>query len=163
MADMDNAGVLSRCLKELRDDLRTLPHLRRLHDRYPDGINQHPAMVVLPVETRWRFGAHAGDRGKPMRVAIHTIAIIIYIKRSDMSRDVENLIDWFSDSLPDYLFAGFHRDQYGGTAVTLGDPRTGANATDVIRVTLEDGAVGTDDVLKLRCELDVTTNLEINV
>lgn len=163
MGDTRDA-TLDRLIEELRDDLTTLPGLRRCFDRVPDNLhNQYPAIVIYPVSGTWRLGSHAGERGKPMRVALHTIRIDLYVARKDLARDMDVVLA-FSDTLPDWVFAGFKRDAYGGPAVTLGDPRGSGNiASNPFRYEIVPIQYGDDQTMCWRCELDVTIHREIDV
>lgn len=155
-------GTMDRVIRELRDDLRTLPEIRPLLDEVPDSLNAFPALVVYPIGMSWKLGSHSGDRGKPMRLGLFTIGIELIVARKDLPRDVAVLME-FCDVLPDYLFAGFKRDAYGGSAVTLGNPSLAQNATWPMRIAMVPSSWGDGDTLAWRIELDISVNEEINV
>lgn len=157
-----SAQTLDATIHEIRADLSLLPHLRKMHWDVPDSLNEFPAMVIYPGNGFWRLGTHAGDTNKPMRWAMHTIRIELHVARKDLARDSGKIM-WFCDTLPDYLFAGFKRDTFSGTMVTMGDPRTANNATAPIRYQLLESGWGDTQTLIWRLEFDVSTELEINV
>lgn len=155
-------GTMETIINAIRDDLRTLPGLRPIIDGVPDSVHAFPAIVVYPVGMNWRLGSHSGDRGKPMRIGMFTVGIELLVARKDLLRDVETLMA-FCDLLPDFLFAGFKADRYGGAAVVLGDPALGQNTTWPIRIVMANGSWADSDTLAWRVELDVSVNEEIDV
>ncbi len=155
-------GTLQTVIQEIRDDLRTLPTIRPLLDEVPDSLNAFPALVVMPLSMNWKFGSHSGDRGKPMRMGLYTVGIELVVARKDLARDIETLME-FCDVLPDFLFAGFKRDAYGGSAVVLGNPALAQNATWPMRMVMSSSSWGDSDTLAWRIELDISVNEEINV
>ncbi len=158
---MVNGGTFDQMLIEIRQELATLPGLERCYDGVPDSINQLPAIVVYPGGMRWRLASHSGERGWPMRRGLYTVRVELHVARKDLERDVE-LAMTFSDTIPDALFAGFHRDRFGGKAVTLGDPaRAGDSVSDVFRGEFLGIGWGGDQTLGWRIEFDVTTDREI--
>ena len=159
---MVSVGTMDRVIRELRDDLRTLPEIRPLLDEVPDSLHAFPALVVYPISMSWKLGSHSGDRGKPMRVGLHSIGVELVVARKDLSRDVGYLMS-FCDTLPDFIFAGFKRDAYGGTAVTLGNPSLAQNATWPVRMAMVPSSWSDQDTLSWRIELDISVNEEINV
>lgn len=156
-------GTMSQVITEIRQDLRTLPNIRPLLDQVPDSVNAFPALVVYPIGMNWKLGSHSGgDREKPMRIGLYTIGIELIVARKDLPRNVDALME-FCDVLPDFLFAGFKRDAYGGTAVTLGNPSLAQNATWPMRIAMVPSSWGDDTTLAWRIEFDVSTNEVINV
>lgn len=154
--------TMADVITAIRDDLRTLPRIRPLLDAVPDSLSAFPAIVVYPIGMNWKLGSHSGDRGKPMRLGMYTIGVELVIARKDLPRDVETLME-FCDVLPDFLFAGFKRDAYGGSVVVLGNAALAQNATWPMRVAMVPSSWGDADTLAWRIELDVTTNMEIDV
>lgn len=156
------SGTMADIIAGIRDDLRTLPAIRPLLDVVPDSVNTYPAVVVYPIGMNWKLGSHSGDRQKPMRLGMFTIGVELIVPRKDLPRNTDLLMT-FCDTLPDFLFAGFKRDAYGGAAVVLGNPSLAQNATWPVRIVMVPSSWGDDSTLAWRVELDVTTNLEINV
>lgn len=154
-------ATLLDTIRAIREDLATIPG-SRMHFNVPDSINESPALVVYPSSGAWRLGSHSGERGVPMRMAKHTIQIVLFVARKDLERDFDQLM-WFCDVLPDRLFAGFKADKYGDTVLALGDPKTANNATEPIRYVLGPEQWASDDFIVWGMELDVTTNQEINL
>lgn len=154
--------ALGALLKEIRDDLATLPKLAAAHHDVPDALNQYPALVVYPMAGHVRMGSHANHNGKPMYWAMHTIAIELHISRKDLPRDME-LAEWFCDDLWEYLLAGFKRDTFSGTMVVPGDPRMAQNSTPPIRYQMTSLQWGSDQNLGWRLEFDVTCESELEV
>lgn len=154
--------TLDSTIDEIRADLALLPKLRHMHWGLPDSLNDFPAMVIYPGSGIWRLGTHSGDREKPMRWAMHTIRIELHVARKDLPNDFERVM-WFCDTLPDYLFAGFKRDAFRGTMITMGDPRMANNATAPIRYQMLESRWGDTQTLMWRLEFDVAVELEINV
>lgn len=155
-------STMADVIAAIRDDLRTLPNIRPLMDAVPDSLAAFPAIVVYPISMNWKLGSHSGDRGKPMRLGMYTIGIELVIARKDLPRDVDTLMT-FCDVLPDFLFAGFKRDAYGGSVVVLGNSALAQNATWPMRIAMVPSSWGDHDTLAWRIELDVTTNMEIDV
>ncbi len=155
-------GTMDEVIGAIRDDLSRLPGIRALVDGVPDSVNAFPAIVVYPISMRWRLGSHSGDTGAPMRVGMYTIGVELIVARKDLIRDVATLM-LFCDLLPEYLFAGFKADRYGGSAVVLGSPSLGQNATWPIRMTMVPSSWGDGDTLAWRIELDISVNEEIDL
>lgn len=155
-------GTMNDVIVAIRNDLYDLPGIRAVAESVPDSLHAYPAVVVYPVSMNWRLGSHSGDSGKPMRVGMYTIGIELVLARKDLGRDVDTLMA-FCDDLPDFLFRGFKEDRYGGSAVVLGSPSLGQNATWPIRIKMAGSSWGDDDTLAWRIELDVSVNEEINI
>lgn len=157
-----SSPTLADVMTEMGNDLRTIPGLRRCFDVPPDQIGERPAIVMYPISGSHRLASHSGDLGLPMRWMKHTIVIRLMVARKDLSRDYESVMA-FCDTLPNYLFAGFKRDAYGGSMTILGDPDMANNAINPIRYSLEESGWGSDQTLEWRYEIDVSINAEINV
>lgn len=155
-------GTLADVIQAIRDDLRTLPMIRPLIDGVPDSLNAYPALIVYPMSQSWKLGSHSGDRGKPMRLGLYTVGVELVVPKKDLLRDVDTLME-FCDALPDFLFAGFKRDAYGGSSVVLGNPSLAQNATWPMRMAITPSSWGDDTTLAWRIELDISVNEEINV
>lgn len=161
MADT-RLATLDTVIRQIRDDLRTMPHLRDLPDGVPDALNDYPICIVYPSSGAWRLGSHSGDLGRPMRWGQHTIRVELHVARKDLWRDTERIM-WFCDTLPDYLFSGFKRDTYGGSVVTLGDTRQATSSAYPMRYQVLEMGWGGAQTLGWRWEIDVTIEAEIGI
>ena len=157
-----SVNTLSNVLDQIRQDLATLPNLRQCHFDIPDSINLRPAIVVAPATGTWRYSSHSGPGGKPMRWALHTVNIVLLVARKDLARDYALVLD-FADTIPDWLWLGFERDEFGGSMVMIGDPDFANNATRPMRYTIGESRWGSDADLVLTLELDISINAEIQV
>ena len=151
---------LGRLLEEIRQDLATIPELRRVHFDVPDAIGPYPCIVVYPSGFNAYLGSHSGDGGRPMFWTVHTIRIELHVARKDLARDMETAIG-FQQLLPQRLYGGFERDAFSGTMVTMANPELANNSVASIRGSLIGLGWDSDVNIGWRCEFEVTTESEI--
>lgn len=146
-------------LTEIRDDLRTVPVVRRVYDAVPESISEFPAIIVASMGGRCWLASHGRSDGAAPLQCQHDIRVEVHIPRKHLENDAYTMTA-IADDVTQHLYSGFARDRYNGTMVTTGDPRsTGAAGT--LDYTVGPSQWAGQQTYAMLCDFRVTTEREV--
>ncbi len=149
---------LADLLNEIREDLRTVPEVRRVYAGVPEAINEPPAIIVAAMGGRCWIASHGRATGESPLMCQHDIRVEVHVPRKDLPNDAATMTR-LADAVTQHLYSGFVRDRYNGTMVTTGDPRsTGAAGT--LDYTVGPSEWGGQQTYAMLCDFRVTTERE---
>jgi hypothetical protein len=143
--------TLPNLLMEIRDDLRTLPSIKRLHEDVPESLNEFPAVVVVALGGRCWLATHDGDL-----MCEHDIRVEVHIARKNLAENAARMTA-VADDVTLWLYNGFVRDRYNLTMVTTGSPQTGNNATSPLEYSIEPSMWGAQQTYAMLCDFKIAT------
>lgn len=152
---------LDNLVREIREDLRTLPATQRLYEEVPESLNEFPAVVVSATSGTCWIETHDTGRGTATLMCLHAIRIEIHVPRKDLPREMELMTSLANDAMV-WLYSGFRRDQFGGTMIVPGDPRTANNATAPFDYSIGPAEWAGQQTTAWMCDFAVTTVQETN-
>lgn len=142
---------LQNLLKEIRDDLRALPSVKRVYDDVPESVNEFPAVIVAALGGRCWLASHDSTIH-----CEHDIRVEIHTPRKGLEIDAETMTG-VAEDVSYALYDGFITDRYSGTMVTTGNPRTGQNATNSLEYQIGTSMWGDRQTYAMTCDFKVTT------
>ncbi len=148
---------LADLLTEIRDDLRTMPSVRRVYDSVPESINELPAVIVAAMGGRCWMATHGHENGVTPLFCQHSIRVEVHIPRKDLPADAETMTG-IADEAVIWLYSGFVRDRYNGTLLTTGNPQTASGAAVApLTYTVGPSMWGGSQTYAMVCDFTVTT------
>lgn len=148
-------------LTEIRDDLRTVPEVKRVYDGVPESINEPPAIVVAAMGGRCWLASHGRENGLAPMMCQHDIRVEVHIPRKNLPEDAAAMTR-IADAVSLWLYSGFTRDRYNGTLVTTGDPRSTAGGQGTMDYTIGASTWGDQQTYAMLCDFRVITEREVN-
>lgn len=145
-------------LNEIRDDLGTVPEVRRVYEDVPDSINEFPAIIVASMGGRCWVGSHGRGAGTSPLMCQHEVRVEVHVPRKNLATDADTMTR-LADAVTQHLYSGFVRDRYNGTMVTTGDPRS-TNATGTLDYTVGPSQWAGQQTYAMLCDFRVTTERE---
>ncbi len=118
-------------LDEIRDDLRTVPEVRRVYDDMPEAINEYPAIIVGALAWQCWLASHGRTDGTTPLHCEYELRIEVHIPLKNLEADTAKMTR-LADAVTLRLYSGFTRDRYAGTMITTAAPRTGGASTPTL-------------------------------
>lgn len=151
---------LDNLCDELREALATLPVIQRTYDEVPNAINEWPALVVIPLGGACWLASHGrSDDVSPLQ-CLHQLRIEVHVPGKDLP-DAWSRLAAVASVLPIWLYGAFVHDQFDGTMVTTGDPRTANNATAPVQWEITPATWNSTETIALLADFSVTTEQEV--
>lgn len=147
-------------LTEIRDDLRTVPVVRRVYDDVPESISEFPAIIVASMGGRCWVASHGRADGTTPLQCQHDIRVEVHIPRKHLENDAYTMTA-IADEVTAHLYGGFARDRYNGTMVTTGDPRGNTRAEGAIDYTIGPSQWASQQTYAMLCDFRVVTEREV--
>ena len=151
---------LDELLTEIRNDLWTLPSLKRVYQSVPESINEFPAVIVAAMGGRCWLSSHGRSSGASPLMCEHDIRVEVHIPRKNLETDALSMTI-IADDVAMWLYAGFVRDRYQATMVTTGNPQMANNATTPIDYTIGPSQWAAQQTYAMMCDFKVTTEREV--
>lgn len=129
--------AISTAIEEITADLRLVPGLVRTTGAQ-DVINEFPWLMVYPGTSDHQVYTHDDGDGHVVLIGVYQIKARVYVEHKDTAADVARLTPFLS-TIPNAWHAGWKRDKFGGTVLSLGDVRNGGAGSNV------SGELGPDD------------------
>lgn len=146
---------LMQLLDEIRDDLRTLPSVRRVYEGVPDSVSEWPAIIVAATSGNMRLLSHDSNVSWT-----HQVRVEVHYPRKNLKDAVDRITAIAAEVAP-RLYEGFVTDQYNGTMIVTGDPDTANNATSPLTYELGPSEWDSTETYAMVCDFRVTTIQEI--
>jgi len=150
---------LATLLDEIREDVRTVPGIRRVYDTVPDSVNEMPAIVVAAMGGRCWLASHGRADGTTPLQCEHDLRLEVHIPRKDLPADAATMTA-IAPEVARHLYSGFVRDRFNGTMVTTGDPRTTATR-GMLDYTIGPSQWAGQETYAMLCDFRVTTEEEV--
>ncbi len=145
---------LATLLEEIRNDVRTVPGIRRVYDTVPDSVNEMPAIIVAAMGGRCWIGSHSSALH-----CEHDLRLEVHIARKDLAADAATMTA-IAPEVARHLYSGFVRDRFNGTMVTSTDPRGGA-ARGMLDYTVGPSEYAGQQTYAMLCDFRVMTEEEV--